>query len=130
MFTPMWPFSTGRQTEINRQAGRQADTHSHTHKHTHTQSLVALKSGLLEAVYGTARGVAATGEQRAVIEEYIIALERRNPNARPTDVSSRACTGCRCMLAGWLFVVITMGEDWGFGHEPRARVCVSVCVCV
>lgn len=36
-------------------------------------------------VYGTARGVACTGEQRAMIEEYVAALEGRNPNARPTD---------------------------------------------
>uniref|UniRef100_A0A7S0R2S3 LysM domain-containing protein n=1 Tax=Chlamydomonas leiostraca TaxID=1034604 RepID=A0A7S0R2S3_9CHLO len=49
------------------------------------KSLNSLKSGLLESVYGTARGVAATGEQRALIEEYITALEARNPCPRPTD---------------------------------------------
>ncbi|KXZ51877.1 hypothetical protein GPECTOR_11g312 [Gonium pectorale] len=51
-------------------------------------TLVNLKSGLLDLVYGTARGVNATALQRAAIEEFVCALEARNPNACPTDAVS------------------------------------------
>ena len=51
------------------------------------QSLQALKSGLMDVVYGTMRGVTANNEQRAAIEEYITALESANPNDATTDVS-------------------------------------------
>jgi hypothetical protein len=57
------------------------------------QSVIALKAGLLETVYGTARGVSASGEERAAIEEHLVALEARNPNPRPTEVSLRS-GGC------------------------------------
>lgn len=55
------------------------------------QSLISLKFDLLDLVYGTARGVSANGEQRAAIEEHITAVEARNPNPRPTEVSQRIC---------------------------------------
>ncbi|GFR42709.1 hypothetical protein Agub_g3632 [Astrephomene gubernaculifera] len=51
-------------------------------------TLINLKSGLLDLVYGTSRGVSATPLQRAAIEEFVTALEARNPNAVPTDAVS------------------------------------------
>lgn len=50
-------------------------------------TLVHLKSGLLDLVYGTARGVHAAPVTRAAIEEFVSALEARNPHSVPTDVS-------------------------------------------
>ena len=49
-------------------------------------SVPELKAGLLSELYGTARGCSASQEQRARIEEYISALEARNPYSAPTDV--------------------------------------------
>ena len=65
------------------------------------QTVHALKSGLLEGLYGTARGVTASQEQRAQAEEYISALEAHNPYSSPTDV------GCGPRV-GWL--------SWGHPH--------------
>lgn len=50
-------------------------------------SLLHFKSGLLDLVYGTCRGVAASAAQRAGIDEFVCALEARNPHSAPTDVS-------------------------------------------
>eukprot|EP00198_Chlamydomonas_reinhardtii_P009631 XP_001698968.1 plastid lipid associated protein [Chlamydomonas reinhardtii] len=51
-------------------------------------TLVHLKSGLLDLVYGTARGVHAAPVTRAAIEEFVSALEARNPHSVPTDAVS------------------------------------------
>eukprot|EP00198_Chlamydomonas_reinhardtii_P009628 XP_001698965.1 plastid lipid associated protein [Chlamydomonas reinhardtii] len=46
------------------------------------------KAALLDAVYATARGVNATPQQRAAIDELVAALEAQNPNTAPTDAVS------------------------------------------
>jgi hypothetical protein len=74
------------------------------------QSLISLKSDLLDLVYGTARGVSASGEQRAAIEEHITALEARNPNPRPTEVSQGAG---RVVLIGYLEPTMSVTARFG-----------------
>ncbi|KAG2493005.1 hypothetical protein HYH03_008669 [Edaphochlamys debaryana] len=61
-------------------------------------TLVNLKSGLLDLVYGTARGVSATPVQRAGIEEFITALEARNPNTMPTEPQAMSALSGRWKL--------------------------------
>ncbi len=63
-----------------------------THTHAHTQALQSIKASLMEGLYSTGRGAHATSEQRAVAEERISALECRNPNNRPTEVSTHSHT--------------------------------------
>ncbi|GIL93784.1 hypothetical protein Vretimale_70, partial [Volvox reticuliferus] len=48
-------------------------------------TLDGLREKLLDMVYGTARGVSTTAEQRTAIDEVVTALEARNPNTAPTD---------------------------------------------
>jgi hypothetical protein len=74
----------------------------------HLQSLIALKSGLLDLVYGTARGVRANGEQRAGIEEHLTALEARNPNPRPTEVGPVPRQG----MKGWSGSIHKLGWQY------------------
>ncbi len=50
-------------------------------------SLLRLKSELLDLVYGTCRGVAASATQRAAVDKLVCALEARNPHPATTDVS-------------------------------------------
>lgn len=47
----------------------------------------SLKSELLDALFGTERGLAARGETKAKINELITQLEAQNPTPSPTGVT-------------------------------------------
>lgn len=49
-----------------------------------------MRDRLKELVFGTARGLSASMEQRAQVEELVSALEAKNPNAVVTDVGGEA----------------------------------------
>ena len=49
-------------------------------------SVASLKSSLLDALYGTNRGLSARGETKARINECITQLEAQNPTPSPTSV--------------------------------------------
>ncbi|KXZ43989.1 hypothetical protein GPECTOR_76g812 [Gonium pectorale] len=72
-------------------------------------TLVNLKSGLLDLVYGTARGVNATALQRAAIEEFVCALEARNPNACPTDAVSALVGRWKLVYTSNLGTLVLLG---------------------
>lgn len=83
-------------------------------------SLLRLKSELLDLVYGTSRGVAASAEQQRAIDKVVCALEARNPHAATTDVSGCGRVEGR-RVCGKLVGVRPGGKVSGWGRIDDRR---------
>lgn len=85
--------------------------YSLAHQQAAAAALHTAKATLLDAAYSTARGLDASADERARIEELLVRLEAASPNRTPTQVLRGAALGgrwkpastsqpCNCISSG------------------------------